>query len=71
MTCYLVSLLMGLVVGVAYGLVQARCPVPPPVALDRSVGHRPRGAGGQARDAPSRSGRKLDARGGDCRCFYR
>ena len=33
MTGYLVSLLMGLVVGVAYGLVQVRSPAPPLIAL--------------------------------------
>ncbi len=32
MTGYLVSLLMGLVVGVAYGLVQVRSPAPPLIA---------------------------------------
>jgi XapX domain-containing protein len=30
---YLVSLLMGLVVGAAYGLVQVRSPAPPMIAL--------------------------------------
>jgi len=30
---YFVSLLMGLVVGVAYGLVQVRSPAPPLIAL--------------------------------------
>jgi XapX domain-containing protein len=30
---YLVSLLMGLAVGVAYGLVQVRSPAPPIIAL--------------------------------------
>jgi XapX domain-containing protein len=30
---YLVSLVMGLVVGVAYGLVQVRSPAPPLIAL--------------------------------------
>jgi XapX domain-containing protein len=33
MTGYLVSLLMGLVVGAAYGLVQVRSPAPPMIAL--------------------------------------
>jgi XapX domain-containing protein len=33
MTAYLVSLLMGLAVGVAYGLVDVRSPAPPLVAL--------------------------------------
>ena len=33
MSGYLVSLLMGLVVGVAYGLVQVRSPAPPMIAL--------------------------------------
>ena len=33
MTGYLVSLLMGLVVGVAYGLVQVCSPAPPMIAL--------------------------------------
>jgi XapX domain-containing protein len=33
MTGYLVSLLMGLVVGVAYGLVDVRSPAPPMIAL--------------------------------------
>jgi XapX domain-containing protein len=33
MTGYLVSLLAGLVVGVAYGLVQVRSPAPPLIAL--------------------------------------
>ena len=33
MTSYLVSLLMGLAVGVAYGLVQVRSPAPPMIAL--------------------------------------
>jgi XapX domain-containing protein len=33
MTGYLVSLLMGLAVGVAYGLVQVRSPAPPLIAL--------------------------------------
>ena len=33
MTDSLVSLLMGLVVGVAYGLVQVRSPAPPRIAL--------------------------------------
>jgi XapX domain-containing protein len=32
-TGYLVSLLMGLAVGVAYGLVQVRSPAPPLIAL--------------------------------------
>jgi XapX domain-containing protein len=33
MNGYLVSLLMGLAVGVAYGLIQVRSPAPPLVAL--------------------------------------
>ena len=33
MTGYLVSLLTGLVVGVAYGLVEVRSPAPPMIAL--------------------------------------
>jgi XapX domain-containing protein len=33
MTDYLVSLLMGLAVGAAYGLVQVRSPAPPIIAL--------------------------------------
>jgi XapX domain-containing protein len=33
MTAYLVSLLMGLVVGAAYGLVHVRSPAPPMIAL--------------------------------------
>jgi XapX domain-containing protein len=33
MTGYLVSLLMGLVVGAAYGLVHVRAPAPPLIAL--------------------------------------
>ena len=33
MTGYLVSLVMGLAVGVAYGLVQVRSPAPPLIAL--------------------------------------
>jgi XapX domain-containing protein len=33
MTGYVVSLLMGLIVGVAYGLVQVRSPAPPLIAL--------------------------------------
>ena len=33
MTGYIVSLLMGLVVGVAYGLVHVRSPAPPLIAL--------------------------------------
>jgi len=33
MTGYVVSLLMGLVVGAAYGLVQVRSPAPPLIAL--------------------------------------
>jgi XapX domain-containing protein len=33
MTGYLVSLIMGLAVGVAYGLVQVRSPAPPLIAL--------------------------------------
>ena len=33
MTSYLVSLLMGLAVGVAYGLTQVRSPAPPLIAL--------------------------------------
>jgi XapX domain-containing protein len=33
MNGYLVALLMGLVVGVAYGLVQLRSPAPPAIAL--------------------------------------
>jgi len=33
MTGYIVSLLMGLVVGAAYGLVQVRSPAPPLIAL--------------------------------------
>ena len=33
MTGYLVSLLMGLAVGVAYGLVNVRSPAPPLIAL--------------------------------------
>ena len=33
MNGYLVSLLMGLAVGVAYGLVQIRSPAPPLIAL--------------------------------------
>ncbi len=32
-TGYLISLVMGLVVGVAYGLVQVRSPAPPVIAL--------------------------------------
>ena len=35
---YLVSLLMGLAVGVAYGLVQVRSPAPPPIALVGPLG---------------------------------
>jgi XapX domain-containing protein len=33
MTGYLISLLMGLAAGVAYGLVQVRSPAPPLIAL--------------------------------------
>ena len=33
MTGYVVSLVMGLVVGAAYGLVQVRSPAPPLIAL--------------------------------------
>jgi XapX domain-containing protein len=33
MTGYIVSLLMGLVVGAVYGLVQVRSPAPPLIAL--------------------------------------
>ena len=33
MTAYLISLLMGLAVGVAYGLVHVRSPAPPLIAL--------------------------------------
>jgi XapX domain-containing protein len=33
MSGYIVSLLMGLIVGVVYGLVQVRSPAPPLVAL--------------------------------------
>jgi XapX domain-containing protein len=33
MSGYIVSLLMGLAVGVAYGLVQVRSPAPPVIAL--------------------------------------
>ena len=33
MSGYIVSLLMGLVVGVAYGFVQVRSPAPPVIAL--------------------------------------
>jgi XapX domain-containing protein len=33
MTGYLVSLLMGLIVGLAYGFVQVRSPAPPLIAL--------------------------------------
>jgi XapX domain-containing protein len=33
MTSYLVSLLMGLAVGAAYGLIQVRSPAPPLIAL--------------------------------------
>lgn len=33
MTAYLVSLLMGLAVGVAYGLLHVRSPAPPLIAL--------------------------------------
>ena len=33
MTGYIVSLLMGLIVGVVYGLVQVRSPAPPLIAL--------------------------------------
>ena len=33
MTGYLLSLLMGLVVGAAYGLVHVRSPAPPMIAL--------------------------------------
>lgn len=33
MIAYVVSLLMGLAVGVAYGLVQVRSPAPPLIAL--------------------------------------
>ena len=33
MTGYLVSLLVGLAVGVAYGLIQVRSPAPPLIAL--------------------------------------
>jgi XapX domain-containing protein len=35
---YLVSLLMGLAVGVAYGLVQVRSPAPPLIALAGLLG---------------------------------
>jgi XapX domain-containing protein len=43
MVGYLVSLVMGLAVGVAYGLVQVRSPPPPADRAHRFVGH---GAGG-------------------------
>jgi XapX domain-containing protein len=33
MAGYIISLLMGLVVGVAYGLIQVRSPAPPLIAL--------------------------------------
>jgi XapX domain-containing protein len=33
MTAYLISLLMGLAVGVAYGLLHVRSPAPPLIAL--------------------------------------
>ena len=42
---YLVSLVMGLAVGVAYGLVQVRSPAPPLIALIGLLGHGARGAG--------------------------
>ena len=51
MTGYLVSLLMGLVVGVAYGLVQVRSPAPPVIAL---VGLLGMVLGQQAIDAAKR-----------------
>ena len=38
MTGYLVSLVMGLAVGVAYGLVQVRSPAPPLIALAGLLG---------------------------------
>jgi XapX domain-containing protein len=38
MTGYFVSLLMGLAVGVVYGLVQVRSPAPPLVALAGLLG---------------------------------
>jgi XapX domain-containing protein len=38
MTGYVVSLLMGLVVGVAYGLIQVRSPAPPLIALAGLLG---------------------------------
>ena len=41
MTGYLVSLLMGLAVGAAYGLVQVRSPAPPMIALVGLIGCPP------------------------------
>ena len=51
MTGYIVSLLMGLIVGVVYALVQVRSPAPPLIALVGPVGH---GAGEQAVDMAMR-----------------
>jgi XapX domain-containing protein len=38
MTGYIVSLVMGLIVGVVYGLVQVRSPAPPLIALAGLLG---------------------------------
>jgi hypothetical protein len=54
---YLVSLLMGLAVGAAYGLVQVRSPAPPMIALRRPLRHGARAAGGRHGEAPFRATR--------------
>jgi len=54
MTGYLVSLLMGLVVGVAYGLVQVRSPRAANDRPSRPVRHVAGAAGGRHGEAPFR-----------------
>jgi XapX domain-containing protein len=51
---YLVSLLMGLAVGAAYGLVQVRSPAPPMIALV-GLRHGARAAGRRHGVAPFRA----------------
>jgi XapX domain-containing protein len=59
MNSYLVSLLRGLAVGVAYGLVQVRSPAPPLIALVGLLGMVLGGKGGRRDETPLRAAHLL------------
>ena len=70
MTGYLVSLFMGLAVGVAYGLVQVRSPAPPLIAL-WSLRHGAGRARGRIGETSSRViCRNVDPRSEDYQYLY-